>query len=643
MGWKGMPVSVNEENMKTFRNLLAREEDVRFLDVEMRFCRNALTIRLGCDDPCHLEVREPENSNASIFAADHWELFFRFREREFPLFQMVVDWQGRAEFLQVRLSKKQPKMKPVAIQADIRVEQTPGHAEVILVLNLDQLEGLMPDAPTVPWNICYCPADGSGIYSHVTLPQIDFHLVDSFTPLELSGLAVSDEHYDFDAGLLLKIDKPVRPSPWVTHSVVTAPSAPGAVTVSDHEFAWCCEYTGGNFGYAGIAATVRCSQGECISHHRLLRYVHPNAKAWDLKLEELYLDHNAKVQLRLPVPTDVEPKTVLQLNVHRLNEPDCVLQRQIECDGEVVVSLDIDELPAGCYLLRGDVEKHGEVRPFNDIVFIKGGEAFPFSVISGREYNIDMGGHILGLGYHINPHNRDPQSVIDAINEAGGVAVIAHPDSPTFLFPHELLLRLNGYLGIEINNHEDNPSGNYCGTWDVLLSAGKRVYGFAGDDAHSAAGMGHAYIQVASPSSAPDVLLETVMAGRFYASTGVDITAYERKGTCITISVAEKVRALMLVDGGQVHESAEGTDFKFEIPQSAGYARITLTNETGRSAWFQPEYPDGGDWCCCGVDGWRKVNLHAHSTVSDGAFPPWKTAMLYVKKGYNALAVTDHF
>jgi len=89
-------------------------------------------------------------------------------------------------------------------------------------------------------------------------------------------------------------------------------------------------------------------------------------------------------------------------------------------------------------------------------MFIKGAEKFCFNIIPGREYNMEMKGHILGLGSKINPSERDPQSVINAITDAGGLAVICHPDSPAFYFSHELLLKLKGYIGIE-----ENQRGSY--------------------------------------------------------------------------------------------------------------------------------------------------------------------------------------
>ena len=37
-----------------------------------------------------------------------------------------------------------------------------------------------------------------------------------------------------------------------------------------------------------------------------------------------------------------------------------------------------------------------------------------------------------------------------------------------------------------------------------------------------------------------------------------------------------------------------------------------------------------------------KVNLHCHSTISDGKLTPYEVKQAYLEKGYSAVAFTDH-
>jgi len=39
---------------------------------------------------------------------------------------------------------------------------------------------------------------------------------------------------------------------------------------------------------------------------------------------------------------------------------------------------------------------------------------------------------------------------------------------------------------------------------------------------------------------------------------------------------------------------------------------------------------------------WLKVNLHVHTNLSDGRYSPYTMAYKYEKKGYGAIAITDH-
>ena len=38
-----------------------------------------------------------------------------------------------------------------------------------------------------------------------------------------------------------------------------------------------------------------------------------------------------------------------------------------------------------------------------------------------------------------------------------------------------------------------------------------------------------------------------------------------------------------------------------------------------------------------------KINLHTHTTVSDGRKTPEEAARIYKEKGYDAIAITDHW
>jgi hypothetical protein len=110
-------------------------------------------------------------------------------------------------------------------------------------------------------------------------------------------------------------------------------------------------------------------------------------------------------------------------------------------------------------------------------------------------------------------HAQDPQELINAVNQAGGMTFLAHPFDRQVVWRHDIGIpwvdwRVEGYTGLEIWNYmsrfkdlletpwksvrrvfspEDvliGPDPETLARWDDLLAAGKRVVGIGGADAH---------------------------------------------------------------------------------------------------------------------------------------------------------------
>jgi hypothetical protein len=108
----------------------------------------------------------------------------------------------------------------------------------------------------------------------------------------------------------------------------------------------------------------------------------------------------------------------------------------------------------------------------------------------------------------------DPQELIDAVNDAGGLAFIAHPIDPESSAFNEPDLSwvdwdVDGYVGIELWNYmsefkshlssivralyyaynptyvADGPFPEAIARWDSLLASGKRIVAIGGADAHA--------------------------------------------------------------------------------------------------------------------------------------------------------------
>jgi len=124
--------------------------------------------------------------------------------------------------------------------------------------------------------------------------------------------------------------------------------------------------------------------------------------------------------------------------------------------------------------------------------------------------------HLLVYEAHkeLSPFAKDPQALIDEVNNAGGLAFIAHPhdpEAPAFKEPDLSWVNweVDGYVGLELWNFmsefksllksfpkalyyafnptqiASGPFNEVLSRWDSLLAKGKRVVAIGGADAHA--------------------------------------------------------------------------------------------------------------------------------------------------------------
>lgn len=217
----------------------------------------------------------------------------------------------------------------------------------------------------------------------------------------------------------------------------------------------------------------------------------------------------------------------------------------------------------------------------------------------------DNGPHLLHLGttQAVAPA-ADRQAVIDAIDDAGGLAVANHPNwGPDFdHWPQTELDRLRDYAGIEIYNGviQRHPgSETATDRWDQLLSAGRRVWGFANDDSHRGDEVARGWNVVQVEERTPAAVLEALAAGRFYASTGVTVRDVRVTGSDVTVETTDAERVRLVSDHGVVQQSVSGPNATFRVPTQLGYGsdhtyvRVECIGCGGETAWTQPMFLDG--------------------------------------------------
>lgn len=169
----------------------------------------------------------------------------------------------------------------------------------------------------------------------------------------------------------------------------------------------------------------------------------------------------------------------------------------------------------------------------SSFVLIKGEETTSYA----RTADIDVGA--LGVDTAIPAlRGKDVleslQTAIDAIRNAGGIPVINHPnynwrlDKSTIEHASNCMLfeLFNG--GPTTNSFGDDSHPSTEEMWDYLLSAGKRIYGVATDDANHFYSFapdkwnpGRGWVVARAHGLAEDELLRSLESGLFYATTGI--------------------------------------------------------------------------------------------------------------------------
>jgi hypothetical protein len=198
-------------------------------------------------------------------------------------------------------------------------------------------------------------------------------------------------------------------------------------------------------------------------------------------------------------------------------------------------------------------------------------------------------------------------AALDAANALGGVAQLNHPQWHWGM-TGDLLVELTrrGLVLVEIANRQfdawnagDATFPSTEALWDHALAAGATLWGVASDDAHSydqpgryPAGGGWVMVHAARD---PAAIRDALIAGRFYASTGVELAVAGVEGDALVVEVAgEGEHAITFIGGGKVLAELSGRSARFPLADAPGYVRAVVRRRDGAAAWVQPARSLGG-------------------------------------------------
>lgn len=259
---------------------------------------------------------------------------------------------------------------------------------------------------------------------------------------------------------------------------------------------------------------------------------------------------------------------------------------------------------------------------FTDPARLAGLTDSSFLLIGGEELTASFQRrpvHVNGLGLtRLVPARSDStlagtiQANVDAVREATGIPHINHPNFRWSFSTRELLrIRNDSLLEIhnghpQVHNEGGDDSPGMEAVWDALLTAGKRIFGIAVDDAHHFQGEfarersnpGRGWVSVAAYRLDAGVLLRNLEQGLFYASSGVVLDSIAVAPRTLDLTIRReadfKYTTTFIGDGGRVLARVGGLTPRFTLDprrhRNLTYVRARVDDSGGSRAWVQPVF-----------------------------------------------------
>ncbi|HWC00138.1 MAG TPA: CehA/McbA family metallohydrolase [Bryobacteraceae bacterium] len=199
------------------------------------------------------------------------------------------------------------------------------------------------------------------------------------------------------------------------------------------------------------------------------------------------------------------------------------------------------------------------------------------------------------------------QNDVDVIRGAKGLPSLNHPNFH-WAATAEDLLKVRHLSVFEVYN--GHPTVNNAGgggsmsldeMWDVLLTAGRHVYGIAVDDAHvfkrsgqELSNPGRGWICVRAESLAAANIISAIETGNFYASSGVQLNDVQVSDSEYQVEIkvrpTEKFTTYFIGSEGRVLARSFDAAPKYRFAGGEKYVRARIESSFGSKAWTQPTF-----------------------------------------------------
>lgn len=235
-----------------------------------------------------------------------------------------------------------------------------------------------------------------------------------------------------------------------------------------------------------------------------------------------------------------------------------------------------------------------------------------FLIFPGVELDVVIPGtfqahHIIGIstpdknkfahGYNFvyNRTKLTGKAIAELLADGGNYCIYAHPTWSQIRF--EEFDKVEPIIGMEIFNYTTYFGGNtgYADAYfDRLLYDNKRAFCFACDDTHSngVADYGRGFIMVKAEELSHQSIMQAILKGSFYASTGPAIEEfYVQDGIAHLKTSPCKTHTFYATNlRGFAQHVAGATEFSYRLNGKEKFIRAFCEDNNGNKAWSQPIY-----------------------------------------------------
>ncbi|MFN7170011.1 MAG: hypothetical protein ACK4NT_02065 [Candidatus Omnitrophota bacterium] len=284
-------------------------------------------------------------------------------------------------------------------------------------------------------------------------------------------------------------------------------------------------------------------------------------------------------------------------------------------------------------------EEKGENSESNEIIIIPGAVEITLSSHDIVALNLDSPVEI----------KSSLQEIIEQIKTKEGLAILAHPSYLLKPYSRRTLLKLRGYLGMEIYNPSKIPWPESTRRWDFILTRkyGERIWGFTSDDMHDLKrDAGRAWVMVKAERNTLSSIFESLKQGSFYSTTGPLIEEIGSSTDCIQIKIKNPAKFKFIGYNHQILQVNFCKEAIYRIKPGDKYVRIEIKDlKDKKKAWTQPIFVHEGRiiyFPYFAKGEWLKGCLHLHTEIDGGTARLSEVTAWYKKHNYHFLAITEH-